>query len=253
MKKIFALMLALMLLCAPIVASAEDYDVGDVFEGEVGEDNSIPETETPTEEEIQPPADTPTDTPTVPTFEEEVTIVTDNIVKWIEDNSALIGLIVTVLGYGIVTFKKLGTVIKSASTMNNNAVTIAKTSNDAVAQALASIENSAGVVTAHDSVILALIEKYKTTAEDNKRLENELLEIKNYLKTSTDANVEFANELAELLGLANIPNYKKEEIGARHLEAVKTILEAEKKAEAAAMLPANTEEVKEDVGEEKKD
>mgnify|MGYP002514089081 CR=1 FL=1 len=79
--------------------------------------------------------------------------------------------------------------------------------------------------------------------------EKEFVELKNYLKTSTDANIEFANELAELLGLANIPNHKKEEIGARHLEHVKAILEAEKKAEAAAVV--STEEVKEDVGEEK--
>mgnify|MGYP003296352319 CR=1 FL=1 len=72
-----------------------------------------------------------------------------------------------------------------------------------------------------------------------------------FLKTSADANIEFANELAELLGLANIPNYKKEEIGARHLESVKAILEAEKKAEAVALIPATTEEAKEDVGETK--
>jgi hypothetical protein len=62
------------------------------------------------------------------------------------------------------------------------------------------------------------------------------------LKLSKDANVEFANELAELLTLANIPNFKKEEIGARHLAAVKAIAEAEAKTE--------TEEVKKDVGEE---
>lgn len=254
MKKIIALIICLMLICVPLVASAEDYEVGDVFTGEVLEGETTPEDETPTEEEIQPPVETPEETPPVetppteeaPTFEEEVQTVTDNLVKWLEDNSALIGLIVTLIGYGIVTFKKLGTVIKSASTMNNNAITIAKNSKNVMDEALTSIQSASGAVTGYDARILALLEAYKTTAEDKARLEKELVEIKNYLKTSTDANIEFANELAELLGLANIPNYKKEEIGARHLTAVNAIMEAEAKAE---VVMAETVEVKEDVGE----
>ena len=102
-------------------------------------------------------------------------------------------------------------------------------------------------MTGYDAKIVALLEAFKTTAEDKARLEKELVEIRNYLKTSTDANIEFANELGELLGLANIPNYKKEEIGARHLEAVKAIMEAEAKAEVAM---TETEEVKANDGAE---
>lgn len=266
MKKILVFILVLMLVCVtPLVASAEAYQVGDVYEGEVEEDNSTPETETPTEEEILPPVETPEETPIedetpeeipeetppveeppvetppieippteeTPTFEDEVQTVTDNLVKWLEENSALIGLIITVIGYGIVTIKRLGTVIKSASTMNNNAITIAKNSKNVIDEALTSIQSASGAVTGYDVRIVALLEAFKTTAEDKARLEKELVEIKNYLKTSTDANIEFANELAELLGLANIPNYKKEEIGARHLTAVKAIMEAEAKAEVA--------------------
>ena len=96
-----------------------------------------------------------------------------------------------------------------------------------------------------------MLEAYQQTAEEKKKLENELVELKEYLKTSVDANVEFADELAELLGLANIPNYKKEEIGARHVAAKKQLIERKAKAEAVALLPANTEEVKGNVGEEK--
>jgi vacuolar-type H+-ATPase subunit I/STV1 len=167
---------------------------------------------------------------------------------------------VTLIGYGIVLFRKIKTIIKSAGTINNNAITIADKSSNFMSEALSNIEATSGVVKGYEERIVAVLEAFQKTLEDkksleevNKRLETELVEIRNYLKTSTDANVEFANELAELLGLANIPNYKKEEIGARHLESVKAIIEAEKKAEAAAILPANTEEVKEDVGEEKKD
>lgn len=253
MKKLIVGILCFMLLIAPLSASAEEAAEG-ITEGETVGDEVIdtPAEETPTDEEIEGdgevvvPDDVPTDDST---FEEEVEVVTDKIVKWLEDNSALLGMIVTLIGYGIVTFNRLSTVIKSASTMNNNAIAIAKNSKDVVDEALTSINSASGAVTNYDARIMALLEAFKTTAEDKARLEKEFVELKNYLKTSTDANIEFANELAELLGLANIPNHKKEEIGARHLEHVKAILEAEKKAEAAAVV--STEEVKEDVGEEK--
>jgi hypothetical protein len=49
-----------------------------------------------------------------------------------------------------------------------------------------------------------------------------------YIKTAKLANVEFANELAELLVLANIPNSKKDELYSRHIAAVGAIAEAEK-------------------------
>lgn len=253
MKKLIVGILCFMLLITPLSASAEEAAEG-VTEGETVGDEVIdtPAEEIPTDEEIEGdgevvlPDDVPTDDPT---FEEEVEVVTDKIVKWLEDNSALLGMIVTLIGYGIVTFNRLSTIIKSASTMNNNAIAIAKNSKDVVDEALTSINSASGAVTNYDARIMALLEAFKTTAEDKARLEKEFVELKNYLKTSTDANIEFANELAELLGLANIPNHKKEEIGARHLEHVKAILEAEKKVEAAAVV--STEEVKEYVGEEK--
>ena len=59
-------------------------------------------------------------------------------------------------------------------------------------------------------------------------------------------NKALADELGELLALANIPNYKKEEIGARHVAAKREILDAE----AAIVTSTITEEAKEDVGEE---
>ena len=41
------------------------------------------------------------------------------------------------------------------------------------------------------------------------------------------ANIEFANELAELLCLANIPNAKKDELYAKHVEGVHKLEAAE--------------------------
>lgn len=260
MKKIIALILCLMILCVPIVASAEG---DDVTTGEVSGDISTPEVETPTEGEFLPPVETPEEPPvetpeekpeetppveTPPTFEEEVEMVSEQIKEWLIANLDSISIIITLISTCIVTFVKLKTAIKTSRVMNNNTVTIAKASNDAITQALASIENASGAVTGYDARIVALLEAFKTTAEDKLRLEAELLEIKSYLKTSSKSNLEFADELAELLALANIPNYKKEEIGARHVAAKREIIDAEAKAEA--VIPTTTEEVKENVGEE---
>lgn len=218
MKKIFALILCLMLLAVPISAFAE------------GE--TMPEQ-----------AETSTD------WNEIKDTVSGAIVQWVEPNIEEIGVIVTLLGYGIMLFRKLAAVLKNMGTMNNNTITISKENAALMAQALASIDNASGAVTAYDARILALLEAFQQTAEDKKRLEAELVEIKNYLKTSSASNLEFADELAELLGLANIPNYVKEQIGARHVAAKNNIIEAEKKAEALLTAP---EEVKADVGEEQK-
>jgi hypothetical protein len=289
MKKIIALILCLVVVCVPIIASAEDGDIDSAVAGEVMEgDNSTPEDETPTEGENsgdedygvgdvfdgevpdetpdETPEETPEETPPVieppveetpeddtdVSFKEEVEMVSEQIVKWLEDNSVLIGLIITIIGYGIVGFSKIKMILKSTGTINNNAITISKSNREALDQALAKMENASGVITGYDVRIATLLEAYKNTAEDKMRLERELMEIKDYIKTSSHSNLEFADELAELLALANIPNYKKEEIGARHLAAKKEILDAEAKAEAAvkSMMPTTTEEVKEDVGEE---
>lgn len=217
MKKILALILCFVLLAVPVSASAEGEPTPE--QGEVGTDwNEIKDT------------------------------VSGAIVEWVEPNIEEIGVIVTLLGYGIMLFKKLKAVLKNMGTMNNNTITISKENAALMAQAMASINDASGAVTAYDARILALLEAYQKTAESEKRLEAELVEIKSYLKTSSMANLEFADELAELLGLANIPNYVKEQIGARHVAAKKNIIEAEKKAEALLTAP---EEVKNEVGENK--
>lgn len=281
MKKIIAFILCLMVVCVPLTVSAEsdetegavvgeviesdittpgeetptdgensggeDYENGDAFEGETPEET--PEEKPPVVE--TPPVETPpVETP--PTFEEEVEMVTEQIVVWLTANMEEIGVVITLIGYGIVLFTRIKTLIKSTGTINNNAITISKASSDAIAQALANIENTSGVVSAYDARITALLEAFKTTAEDKLRLEAELVEIKNYLKTSSQSNLEFADELAELLLLANIPNFKKDELGARHVAAKREIVNAEAKAEAmmVSMMPTTTEEVKENVGEE---
>ena len=279
MKKIFALILCLMLLLVPLSVSAEEVTEG---ENGGGVDSSTYTDETPTEEEIAPPETSPEDgseeavdkLPEAPTdegvdtppeqipeetpkeevpkdtFEEEVKTVTDNIAKWLEENSGFISLCITIIGYGIVSLKKLGTFIKAAGVYNKNTITIAKDSKAGMENAAEAINNAANAVLAYEAKINTLLEKYEQAAEDKQKLEKEVVEMREFFKIFAESNVEFANELAELLGLSNIPNYKKEEIGARHLARVTAILEAVKKVESLALPAPVCEGVKEDVGEE---
>lgn len=223
MKKLLVLILCILLLAIPISASAE----------EVTEDIT-------------------TETPEVESSTDIKETISGAFVKWIEPNMEEIGVVVTLIGYGIVLARKLKANNKTIGTLNNNTITISKENATLMLKAMDSIDRASLAVVGYEDRMSALLEAFKTTAEDKARLEQKLNEVENYLKIAAESNLEFSNELAELLGLANIPNYVKEEIGARHVAAKNKILEAEKAAEAA-LLPTNTEEVKEDVGEEKKD
>jgi hypothetical protein len=223
MKRVFALILCLILLIVPLSVSAEEASEN-VSEEVVTENHNWAE-------------------------------VKDNIsvavVNWLYDNydKALVTLFLLMsMLYDRVRDKKNR---KDIGTLNNNAITIASDGKQFMGNALSEMQNVSGAVIQYDERITALLAAYQQSAEDRQRLEAKLVEIENYLKINADANIEFANELAELLGLANIPNYKKEELGARHVESVKAILDAVVKAKVLTLPPA--EEVKEDAGEEEKD
>ena len=86
------------------------------------------------------------------------------------------------------------------------------------------------------------IRKYKDTPVEKQKLEQTLGEALAYIKTAKLANVEFANELAELLVLANIPNSKKDELYARHRAAVDAISLTEEKATLAEVNTDDSEQ-----------
>lgn len=228
MKRVFALILCLILLIVPLSVSAEEAS------------------ENVSEEVV---------TEEVATENHNWAEVKDNIsvavVNWLYDNydKALVTLFLLMsMLYDRVRDKKNR---KDIGTLNNNAITIASDGKQFMGNALSEMQNVSGAVIQYDERITALLAAYQQSAEDRQRLEAKLVEIENYLKINADANIEFANELAELLGLANIPNYKKEELGARHVESVKAILDAVVKAKVLTLPPP--EEVKEDAGEEEKD
>lgn len=150
--------------------------------------------------------------------------------EWILPYIDGIAVIITLIVSSVCQIIKNKTLNKSIGTMNNNTVAISEQSAEMMNKALIVMENVANAVTAYDEKISELLSVHNATAEDKERIKKELSEMRAYLKTSAEANIEFANELAELLGLANIPNYKKEEIGSRHLSAVRSIRTAEHEA-----------------------
>lgn len=169
------------------------------------------------------------------------------ILNWVKPHIEEISVIITLVFYVIASAKDRKNLNKNMGVMNNNTIAIANNSNEKMTEALALMQTSSDSVVSYDERIKTLLESYNNTLEDNKRFREEYVEMKKYLKASTEANIEFANELAELLALANIPNYKKEEIGKRHVTNVAAIREAESKAELP--LDVTVEEVKENVEE----
>ena len=104
--------------------------------------------------------------------------------------------------------------------MNNNNISVATSSADAVNKALAKVEAVSGALGGYEQKMELLLGEIRKNAEEKDHLENMLLQVESYLKTAKCANVELANELAELLNLSNIPNAKKDEMYARHITAV---------------------------------
>lgn len=253
MKKILAFILVLMLFCAlPLVTYAEGE--------EVSEGNSAPEAEMPTEGEISPPESIPEeeDTPAeiATEWDHIKNLFSENAKEWILSHIEELFVIVSLICGYLYDKRKNKQLTLTMRTLNNNTVTMANNSNTFMGDALSQMQSASGAVVQYDDKINSLLVAYESTAMQKALLERELVETKNYFKTATQAIVEMSNVFAELLSLSNIPNYKKEAFGARHVAAVNAIIEAEAAAEIEAdnaaklLLPATTEEVKENVGEE---
>ena len=212
MKKILAIILCAMLIFAlPVVAFAEGEPVDDIVQEEVVEDNSTTVDDTATEGENSA----------------SEALLSEQLVDWILAHAEEIAVVIFNAFLAIFYKKSYTKANMSMGTLNNNAVAIARDSSAVIDKARLSIESAAEKVLGYDTTIKELLAAFKVTAEDKQRLEGEFTEIKKYLESAKLANVEFANELAELLVLANIPNAKKEELYSRHRAAVDKIAEAD--------------------------
>lgn len=163
---------------------------------------------------------------------------TQKVLDWFKKNFEEISVIASLIVALILEVTKHSSLNKSIDDTNDNAVTIAENSEAAVKAALTQVETAAATVGTYIDVINTLLDEVRYTAEEKAKLEAIVTEISTHFKTAKLANVELANEVAELLMLANIPNSKKDELYSRHLAAVAAIADAERT------------EVKEDEGKE---
>lgn len=278
MKRILAFIICVLILCAvPFVASAEenvegevvtdelpegentpetetptegensgdeDYEIGDVYEGEVPGDETPEETppvedETPEEipedtpPEAEPPIEvTPEDDTTgdsiTDDIKSEAEVITAKIAKWLETNSLDITKLITYIAYGLVLVDKLRKVLKSMGTINNNSIAVSQKGDESMQKAAEALNNVNASLGDFKVALTDLMDKYEKTNEANAKLEARLEAMDVHLENSKRANVELSNEVAELLVLANIPNSKKDELYARHRAAVALIAEADK-------------------------
>jgi hypothetical protein len=205
-----------MLICAvPFVASAEEGSVDAVEENGTVTENLPTVEENVTESEISP--DTEVVEPSM----------TDTIVEYVKthlEELSVIGTLLLTIFYEVRKHSKLN---GSIGTLNNNAVAVAKNSETAIEAALAKAEAIAGIVEGYKDQFASLLDEIRNSEEEKKAIKDALVKVEGYLNTAKIANMEFANELAELLCLANIPNSKKDELYAHHMDGVRKLEAAE--------------------------
>lgn len=153
--------------------------------------------------------------------------MTEEIVDYVKSHVEELSVIVTLILGIFYEVKKHGKLTGSIGTLNNNAITVAQNSAETIKTALAGVEGIAEVVNKYKDEITDLLGEIRKSAEEKKALEDTLSHVEGLLKTSKLATIELANEVAELLVLANIPVSKKEELYARHRAAVNAITVAE--------------------------
>lgn len=213
MKKILAFILCAMLIFAlPVVAFAEGTSADGIVQGGLVEENSTITNENVTEGENSA---------------SEILIISDKIVSWILAHIEEIAVVVFNAIFAIFFKRSYAKTNLTLGTVNNNAVTMAKDSTNIIDKALVSINGAAAKVTGYEDAIKELLTEFRSNAEEKLKLEGELTNIKQYLESAKLANVELANEVAELLCLANIPVSKKDELYSRHRAAVGKIAEAD--------------------------
>ena len=156
----------------------------------------------------------------LPEVVEEEPTITETIVDYVKDHFEEISVVVTLLMTVFLNAKKHGALNTSIGTLNNNSVSIAQT-------ALSEVTRVSSIVGEYTEKIEAFLTECRANAEDKEKLAGMLAKADTFIESAKLANKELANEIAELLCLANIPNSKKEELYSRHLAAVKGIAEAE--------------------------
>lgn len=253
MKRIHIVLTALLCISliacvAKIATYAEDGTSTDVDTSTVETENLTAESETAVEtENLTTESDNPVETE-IQTAESEITaegensgaeyspntepevqaeLMADKIVAYVQDHIEELSVIITLLLTVFYQVRKHHVLNKSIATLNNNSIAVTENSQFAIQRALTGMDDVSNTVTYYKNEVASLLADVRQTHEEKKRLETALVNVESYLNTAKLANIELANEVAELLVLANIPNSKKDELYSRHRAAVDAISAAE--------------------------
>jgi uncharacterized protein (DUF2164 family) len=151
---------------------------------------------------------------------EEKPTITEMIVDYVKENAEpILAMVASIVSAIMVKFIS-GKLSNSVSTLNNNAIEIAKNSDD-------SLKNTTKENKEFIAKMTEVLSKLEKSEEEKKVLEEMLCKTATLLETSKIALVELGNEFAELLLLANIPNAKKESFYSSHKEAMRKLEETE--------------------------
>lgn len=223
MKRVFLLFCCIVLISfsTAIIVYADDTEAMEPTGTGIVTEEIVTESIVQDEPESSPTADSKAESKVTTATDDET--ITGVITAYIKENFEEISVIVSLLFMTIYQVRKHIVLNKSIGVLNNNAIVVAESSKESMSSALDEIKSVGTVVSGYKDEILGLLAEVRKNAEESKRLEEALDNANKYLVAAKQANIEFSNELAELLVLANIPNAKKDELYSRHRAAVESI------------------------------
>lgn len=145
---------------------------------------------------------------------------TETIVDYVKDNKEELTIVLTIILTAFYEARCRRMMNNSIGVLNKNSIAVAASGNE-------SAKNASDTMNGYKETMEELLSEYRKNAEDKEKLEALLANAARFMETAKLATMELANEVAELLVLANIPNSKKDELYARHLAAVNAMTEAE--------------------------
>ena len=230
MKKIFAVILVLMLLAVfPLASFAETQIDTPVSDEIASEGNSTPEAESPTEGEISPP----TDSAEAPEADPDATFA-DEIVAYLEANLEEILVVIGTIGMAIYTKLQNTKIGGALGTINANSVAIAQGSEKIALNALEKVAAVTDKLASWEGKITEVLDKLARTEEEKKDLEKTVGAVSSTLAAVKTALVEVSEEVTGMVMFANLPNSVKDEYYSKHLKAISGIKEEGVKSDDGA-------------------
>lgn len=167
-----------------------------------------------------------TTTPVVEPVEEEQTI-TETIASYFQEHFEEISVVVTLILTVFYNIRKNAALNKTIGLLNNNAIVASENSSSFIKDALVEVDQVKNTVCEYSEKIEALLAEVRENFKEKEHLAEMLAKAEAFIETAKLATKELADEIAELLVLANIPQSVKDELYARHIAAVNAIADAE--------------------------